>query len=157
MVVQDIVERLRSVHGPSQCWYCGEYGCFNAANFRIECPCEGDCDCDNVCACNCHAWGATVHAAADEIELLRTTVDESTAALSRTVMALMCKVDDIVRLRADIERLSAEVYRIGSAGDGLAAVAINNAPGVLIMGEDLAEVNDDWDAALGAWDEARGG
>ena len=38
--------------------------------------------------------------AADEIEVLRTTVDESTAALSRTVTALMCKVDDNNRLRS---------------------------------------------------------
>jgi hypothetical protein len=47
--------------------------------------------------------------AADEIELLRTTVDESTAALSRTVTALMCKVDDNNLLRAMIqEYVSAE-------------------------------------------------
>lgn len=48
--------------------------------------------------------------AAEEIELLRTTVDESTAALSRAVMALMCKVDDIVRLRAEIKRLYADAH-----------------------------------------------
>ena len=38
--------------------------------------------------------------AQNEIERLQTQVDESTAALSRAVTALMCKVDDINRLRS---------------------------------------------------------
>jgi len=75
-----------------------------------------------------------------EIELLRTNVDESTAALARALMALMCKADDIVRLRADIERLQI-------AGDRVAA-ALN-------WHHDHSEYRCEDEYALCDWQEAR--
>jgi len=70
-VHDDIVTQLRLTPGPSQCWYCGEYGCFNLANRTVVCLCEEPCECDNVCACDCHGWSLIVREAADEIERLR--------------------------------------------------------------------------------------
>jgi hypothetical protein len=81
-----------------------------------------------------------MHVAADEIKLLRDDVDESIAALLRALMALMCKADDIVRLRADIERLH-------TAGDRVAA-ALN-------WHHDHSEYRCEDEYALCDWEEAR--
>jgi hypothetical protein len=77
--------------------------------------------------------------AADEIKLLRDDVDESIAALLRAVMALMCKVDDIVRLLVDIEQLSA-------LGDEIARLY-----------SDLGPWANEFKSAVRAWQEARRG
>jgi hypothetical protein len=68
---------------------------------------------------------------------------------SRIVQTLLSDAAD------EIQRLRAEVDRLRLAGDGLAAVTIDNAPGVSVKGNELAEANDDWDAALDAWDVVR--